>query len=321
MSDIIVIKPRPKSRSFTNINGTMDRLAEIKDPDTGERKLTTLGTYNSERFPGSIQIERAVVWSDSKKKWLVKGFTNNSEELNKIVKGCNFQYPDKHPKAGQFIESCDIYNSKDPFFCHDNLRINLSEGETILKLDNPLHKIAYLGFQENHKFQVSGEKINPAISGRTKYIITDRSIDMQIKKETRNKKQEAMAIYAELSKNEEKMISVALAMGLIKETNVAKSLVDDVLWEAIEDDKHIYFDKMTKLDYFLKIAKAPSEELNLRNLMEKAIQAGHIKLVRGSGYHVFGAFAGKTKTNLLEFLKDPKNTDIINRLQYAQEND
>ena len=318
MSNLVIIKPKPKSRSFTNVNGTMNRVVE--ELTDGNIKEKTLGTYNGEKFPGSKQIERAVIWSDSKKKWLIKGITSNGEELNDIVKKCNLQYPERHPQAGHYISTADLFNSKDPFFCHDDLRINLTEGETVLKLDTPLHYLAYLGFQENHKFQLSGDKINPAVSGRAKYIITDRNIDIQSKKETRNKKQDAIKLYDELCKNYEKLRSVAIGMGLIKDENTTQALIEEILWEAIEDDKHIYFDKMTKLEYFLKIAKAPSDELNLRNLMEKAINGGHIKLVRNSGYNIFGVFAGKTKTNLLEYMKNPQNSDILNRLQSAIEN-
>lgn len=65
MSNLVIIKPKPKSRSFTNINGTMSRVVE--QLEDGNLKEKTLGTYNGEKFPGSKQIERAVIWSDSKR--------------------------------------------------------------------------------------------------------------------------------------------------------------------------------------------------------------------------------------------------------------
>lgn len=48
MSNLVIIKPKPKSRSFTNINGTMSRVVE--QLEDGNLKEKTLGTYNGEKF-------------------------------------------------------------------------------------------------------------------------------------------------------------------------------------------------------------------------------------------------------------------------------
>lgn len=318
MSKIVTIKPSPLSQKFTSIIGSMEKINE-KTVD-GRTEYRSLGSYKQQRLPNSNQVERPVAFSSQKRKWMLKGFPENCDELNDLVKGCNLiNDMAKHPDNGRMITTCDIHNMNDPFFNNLLLKITFTEGEGVLKLDIPKHKIMYEGALANSRFQISGDKTNPALTGRAKYVIVDREIDSVVKKESRNNKKKAMALFDAMS--DQRKLIVAMAMGLIKDERTDSAIVEDVLWEAIEDDKTKYADSnTTKQDYFIKTAESDIDDLNIRKTIQKAITAGVLKRDKELGYTAFGGVVGKDKQQVTSFLLKPDNSDLLYRIEKALEN-
>lgn len=318
MSKIVTIKPSPLSQKFTSIIGQMEKVTE--KVVNGRTEYRSLGAYKQQRLPNSNQVERPVAYSSQKRKWMLKKYPDNSKELNTLVKRCNLlnDMP-KHPEYGMMITECDIYNINDPFFNNMLLKITFTEGEGVLKLDNPKDAIMYEGALANSRFQISGDKLNPALTGRAKYVIVDKDIDSVVKKESRNRKKQAIALFDAMT--DERKLTIAMAMGLIKDERTDSAIVEDVLWEAVEDDKTKYADtNTTKQEYFIKTAESDVEDLNIRKTIQKAITAGVLKRDKELGYTAFGGIVGKDKQQVIAYLLKPENTDTLFRIEKALEN-
>lgn len=313
---LIKIIPSPLSRRFDDINGQITEYIE-ETLDNGTKNVRSLGEYKRARFPLSTQGERPVAYSTSKKRYILKDYPNNSEELNELVKKCNLINDIKnHYDYNKPITSCDIFNSKDPFFNHKSLKINLDEGVGTLNTDYPLDYILYQGVLQNSRFQLGGEVSNPALNGRAKYIIVDNAIDKNAKKVAREARKNAEKLVENMS--DDKKRSVALAMGLIVQQDTDIDIITDLLEEAAVDTKKSVSLSMSKQQMLIKLAEASNDELEARNYISLGFKKGLIKKDREtSSYVLFGVQIGKDKQAVINYLISPTNSDTLHRLQKA----
>jgi len=313
---LIKIIPSPLSRRFDNIDGIISQYEE-NTLENGTKESKSIGEYKRHRFPLSTQGERPISYSTSKKKYILKDHPNNSEELNELVKKCNLINDIKgHYDYNRPIVGCDIYNTKDPFFNHKSLKINLDEGIGTLNTDYPLDYLIYQGVLQNNRFQVGGETSNPALNGRAKYIIVDASIDRDAKKQARNTRKTAEKLIEAMS--DDKKRSVALAMGLIVQEDTDVEIITELLEEAAVDSKASVSLTMSKQRLLIKLAEAPNEELAARNYVNNAFKKGLIKKDKEtSSYVLFGVQIGKDKQTVINYLINPVNSDTLHRLQKA----
>lgn len=321
MAELITVRPKQGSKRFRAINGLMTQYQKITENNQEEERAT--GEYKSERFPNSRQMFRPV-WSASRRMWMLKGFENmddkKHQELNKLVAACKLKYSDKHPNAKQYITTADVYDSADPFFNHHLLRVITYEGQASLDKSRPIDKILLAGLSADHTFQQGGEKINPVLSQRVKYVITDKNIDTQIKKETRTLTVQATKLYAGLT--DAKKMKIALALALISNENVDRGIIDEVLWDASQDNKSMMGGtRLTKQKAFIQMCEADTEELNIRHKIQRAKATGKLKKHKTQGYLLFGNPIATTDGKLYEYFSDPANQEIMIRLEQALEND
>lgn len=312
---LIKIIPSPLSKKFTNIEGAMLEYKEDEN-ELGQKSIRSIGEYKRERLPNSTQGERPISYSISKKAYKLKNYTTNSEELNALVKKCNLINDMKHHyDYNKPIVSCDIFNIKDPFFNHKSLRLLLDEGYGVLNTENPLEFLLYEGVLANNKYQVGGEISNAALNGRAKYIIVDSSIDKEAKKLARDTRKNAEKLIDNMS--DDKKRSIALAMGLIVDGDTDISLITDLLEEAALDNKKLAGAAMSRQAYLIKLAEAPSTELEARKYINKGFK-GYIKKDRESNsYVLFGIQIGKDKQSVINYLINPVNSETLYRLQKA----
>ncbi len=312
---LIKIIPSPLSRKFDGTVNGMVQIEEVKN-ENGVKEVRSMGSYNRERFPNSTQGERPIAYSVSKRKYLLKGYENNSEELNALVKKCNLINDLKdHYDYNKPIESCDIFNLKDPFFNHKKLKIVFDEGFGSLNTDNPLDYILYQGILINSRYQIGGENANPALNGRSKYIVVDSSIDKVAKKEARNTRKKAEKLVEAMA--DDKKRSVALAMGLIISGDTDIDTITELLEEAALDNKSVS-NSMSKQQYLIKLAEAPNEELEARNYVNKGFKTGLIKRDKETAmFTLFGNQIGKTKQSVINYLISPVNSETLFRLRKA----
>jgi len=314
---LIKIIPSPLSRKFNSIidNNVTEYIEE--ENNLGQKTVRSLGQYKRERFPNSHQGERPISYSNSKGRYNLKNYEANSDELNELVKKCHLinDMP-KHYDFNRPITTCDIRNINDPFFNHKSLKISLSEGYGSLDTENPLEYLLYMGMLANHRYQIGGENSNPALNARAKYIIVDSSIDRDTRKAVRDERKNAEALLDAMGNDRKK--SIALAMGLIVDEDTDSSLINDLLEEAVLDNKTMPGAGMSKQKYFIKLASLDSTELKDREYVNKAFKKGLIRRDRESNtYVLFGAQIGKDKQGVINYLINPTNSETLYKLQKA----
>lgn len=307
------IIPSPLSRKFTGIDGPMIEYLEEKT-NNGEKRLRSLGEYNRERLPGSTQGERTIIFSNNKKKYLIKGYETNSAELDELVAKCKlFNDMKKHPDFGKYITSCDIHNAQDPFFNNLKLRIKLDQGYGTFNTESPIEHLLYLGALLNSRFQIGGENLNPALNGRAKYIIVDAEIDKEVRKKSKDNKKKAEKIIENAS--DDKKRSMALVLGLTKSQDTDIDMITDLLEDVALDDKMNYDLGMSKQAFLIKIGESESEELESRKYVDLAFKRGLVKRDKDTSlYMLFGMQIGKEKQNVIDYLMNPINNEILHKL-------
>lgn len=306
-SELVTIRPRKDSKRFVARRGTMSQYASRID-ENGNVQDVNAGEYNRERFPRSKQMFRPY-WSYGKKRWLIEGFDRNSAELDDLVTQCKFKYPKTHPKRGEYIKTADLYDMADPFFTHKDFQLIANEGEIMLDKSSPQDLIMLKALMKHPEFAVGGENINPLLAANKRYIITDKNVDSKIKSEKRDNKVEAVKIYSKLS--DLKKLNIAIALGAISNPNTDRELIDEVLWEYVDSD--------TKRDDFMTVAGLSVDELHLRKLMYTAKSKGVIRKQRDRGFMLFGNPIAKTEKQLLDYLANPDNQEMVIRIEAALE--
>jgi hypothetical protein len=315
MSELVTIRPRKGSRKFTAIEGVMSQFSMIKSGDKEGFKET--GEYKRERFPSSRQISR-IKWSESKRMWRLKGYekvtSDLQTELDKLVKGCKVKYPEGHIRAGHYIETADVYDRRDPFFIHDEVKFIQKEGEAVLDKERPLDKILLMGLEASSEFSSGGESINPLMSTRVRYVIVDKNIDSKAKKDNRTQTTKAVKLYDALT--DAKKSKIALALQLISDTDVDRTMIDELMWAYLNDSTTKVSDNLTKQDFFIHICGTTNEELELRTLIAKGKKSGALKYQRNSGWMLFGNVVSRHEAGIYDYLSDPQNQEMIIRLEH-----
>lgn len=321
MAEIVTIRPKSGSKRFKAIKGQMSQFQKITE-ESGAERNELAGEYKSERFPNSRQMFRPM-WGSSKRRWLMSGFdkfdTKEQNELNELVAKCKLKYGAKDPRAMQYITEADIYDSNDPFFNHKSLRVITYEGQVSLDKSRPLDKIILMALQADSQFQQGGETVNPMLSQRVRYVITDRNIDVKIKRAHRTKIMKSTKLYDNLTDN--KKFKIAMSMGLISSEKTDRSIIDEVLWDACQDNKTKLSNKMSKQDLFISMCIATSEELNTRHMIQKAKASGNLKKNKQQGWLLFGEAISRTDAKLYEYFNNPDNQEILLRLENVLEDD
>lgn len=322
MAEIITIKPKKGTRSFSELGSQMIQFNKVEQ--NGELIDKATGEYKAEKFPNSRQMFRPS-WGEAKKRWKLKGFMDDitsekQEELNKLVKACKFRYPDEHPKARQVIEEADIFDSQDPFFNHRQLRLLKREGQATLNKSRPLDQILHLAMMVDPEYAQAGESDgNPLLSKRVKFIMTDKNIDASIKRDRREKEMKVVKLFENLS--DAKRLKVAMAMGFISSEKTDKDQVNDVLWEVAKDDKKLMTgSKLTRQDVFIKMCETTMDELDTRQLIQKAKAGGFLKRDKSQGWMLFGHPVGRNDAQLFAYFNDKENQKMMLRLEDAINN-
>lgn len=306
---IILIKPREGSKKFQTLDGMKTKANVTKEDGTiGEENL---GVYTKERFPKSRQFFRGAPWSSTKRKFLLKDFPENSEELDKLVKACRLKYPSNHINAGKYIESCDIKDPSDAFFNHFRYRVLGQEGSAVLRKDDALEYLIAQGLMMNPKFAYVVTENNKIHSTAVKYLLVDGSRNKSSRKATRDKDIEVTSMYSNL--NDKKKMAVALNLGLIKSEDTDRALVDDLLWDFAMSKDVSSNTGETKQDTFIRMCNLDIEKLNTQTIITRAKNAGYLKKTK-QGWLLFGNSVGKSDLDIAEYFNNGENALTVERL-------
>jgi hypothetical protein len=285
---VVLIKARPGSKRFTTMGGMTNKHSATREDGTTSE--TNLGEYLKERFPKSRQFFRGAPWSHGKKKYLLRDFPDNSPELNALVKGARLRH-EKGELKGKFIESCDIYDLRDPFLNHSGYKKIGEQGDGILDKSNDLDFLILQGLVMNPKFAYSSsEDLKGLYPMSVRYIIVDKGFEKGARKAEREKEMKVKGLYENL--NGKKRLAIAFNLGLVRSEDTDPDMVDDLLWEYANSKDIVSNSGESKQDLFLRMCSLDTEKLNMHTLIAKAKAEGYLKKTK-QGWLLFGNSVGK----------------------------
>jgi hypothetical protein len=313
MSSYVIVKPKPGSLKFQAIDGMT--AMHSYSTDEGATKMEMPERYNKERFPKSRQMFRPM-WSFTKKKWLLKDFDTNSPALDELVKSCRLKYREGDKRAGQMIESADIYDYADPFFTNKRLRVIAGEGETRLDKNHPLDKVILAGMLMDPKFKYvtegSHDLKNTPSGTKVKYLIVDRDYETKSKTASGAKERKVSTLFDSL--NDKKRMTIAMSLGLIVKEDTDREIIDNALWAYAKDQTKEKDSPLSKQDVFITYCDMDTKDLNTRFLIGRAKSKGLMKKTK-QGWLVMGHTAGKTDSEVERFFSNDDNQELIARLE------
>jgi len=307
MAKTVTIKPRKDSKKFYREAAQYQRVVGPDGMDTGE--VRNAGAFKGERIPNTKQFFRPY-FSKSMNKWVIGNLSE--DELQEIVKSLRFTHING-PDKGRYIERADIHNVSDPFFNHPRLMVVAKEGELRLDKDQPMDRLMIEALKTQHEFGEPGK--NSMLSSRVKYIISDRETDIKVKSVTRKQKQKAVEYFNNLT--HKKKLIIATAMNLNVSDDIDPEVLDDVLFEKVEDGTTKLDGNVTPQSLFISLCEAHTEDINLKYLIGKARKAGLLRKNRADGWLLFGNPIGRSDINVEEYFKDPVNSEMLDRVTEA----
>jgi hypothetical protein len=300
MSNKVLVKPKPNSKKFFE-EAKMYQGVMRQNPDgsRSEEEARELGAYRKEKFLGSRQITR-IPWSSSKGRYLTGDL--EGEELDKVVVKCKLRDSD-----GKLITAADRTVYDDPFFQHKHLKIHFEEGEQEIDLDHPVNYLLYQSMTERSTFKSSSNN-NPAMSARTKYILTD---EMQLNSNTTRQVDEWIEIGQLLGGLDSKMMKkVAIAMNLGVQSNSSAETVKNTLAKTLKEaEGFVSGTTETHKQLFSRLVKGSSEDLNLDYMITLAKRKGFLRRKKEQGWLFNGKPIATTDGALLSYFKDVANQD------------
>lgn len=274
---------------------------DIKSIDKNGSELIS-GTYKKNVSPGSII------------KWRLKfngaiGVNRfpldiSQDKLNELVRDIQF-----FDKNGVEIKTANLRNPADPFLTHDNLICTFEGGTRILDDEVPLDRFFLICFKADREFYFVDDDSDKSIgkSALTKYTVTKAGYENKETSKGIDEGLEAAAYLKDMSF--ERQVQILKAFG-VQMVNPDPIIVKNTLYSKISDKKDALSDGRRNIEKFLDLAKAPSSELNLRDLITDAFGKGIIIKKSGNKYYWGELFLGRNLDSVYSFLDDPENGDI-----------
>ena len=295
---------------FVKTSDAFPNKFDLYAEEDGMRKK--VGDYRNGMFPGSKIFYRPKY----KHSGASKGFLVNltERELNKIVKEIGLTREDGTP-----IEKADKRNIFDPFFNHPELRFEIEGGVANLNDEIPFDRFFLACFEADPRcvvYKTSEDLFNNVSYGQfTEIAVMRMTEDDPDERRKRSKKYRAMEIFINMP--HEKRIDMLYAMGvLFNADEVTQDQVKDLLFRKITDDayKTSPAHGMTNLDLFLALAEMRESEFYMNVLINKAIQRKIIKRSLKEGYKYKDILLGKTKKEIMAFLRDEENAELFKKI-------
>ncbi len=306
MASFVVVKPRSNSKKFQTTDG-MRSMVNVSRDAGNTYNDESAGTWDKERFPKSRQMFRPM-WSYTKRKWVLSGFDKNSPDLNELVAGCKLKYKPGHPLQGQFIKEADLTDFGDAFFNHKQLKVMAQEGDTLLDKERPFDQLILAGLLMNPEFQYQSAEDTGSqpMSNKIRYLIVDKGKELNSKKISREREQQAYDLYKGL--NDQKKLAIAVSLNLIRDENTDRGLIDDVLWDFAKSKDKAKDTYLSKQEIFIEMCNLKTDKLTTQYLIGKAKGAGFLKKTN-QGWMLFGQILGKTEKDVEKYFNDVDNAD------------
>ena len=335
LNDITIIKPAPNSsrlfrKSFADgskaiLNATVSYEAKGAD---GKSVLVDAREYNDERFNGTIQLLGGR-YNYSRNRWSIvdpadesktKLLDQSTDYINELVSKCNLRNTIKgHPNYGELITSTNLSDRNDPLFKHTEFRIPLEGGNVNLPTsdNNPKNILLALVFMGRKDVQIGIETKRGLTGTRVRYVVLDENITKEQKKARRDLEEKARAYYAKLKGNNEKLLKVAIALGIVTNLEMHPDAVDELVYSYMKDDvTKLKKTNTTKQANFVDLIEKGGDKIEGYYAFYMGKSKGVIRLQQGS-YHAFGKKLGITVSDCVQVMLSDTNGLMSSILEAA----
>jgi hypothetical protein len=305
----VVIRPK-------NLDNPLIKGAKKMHKTIGEGEVFNMeggravGEFKSQELPGSVKGYR-IKYSVGKRRYIMKdseGKELNDDEIQKLVKEAYFTY-EEGPQIGLPILSADPRNPLDPFFNHSRLGIFLTEGSGVFNPElNASENLVLKGLHATNEFSYTGNSNSASV----KFVISDKNQDDNKAAAKVTDKVKAITMFAALTDAKKRSIGKIMNVGINDTTD--RAIVESSMFNAINSDK-INSEGVPYTQLFIALCEAPSEEINLRELINSA--KGEIIKKTKTGYTFRGNRIANTDSGLYDFFKKPDNHELLLSLEEA----
>lgn len=291
-----------KKNTFIN-NDNQAKVVEYDEE--GKRVMGAQRDFRKTSAPNAIQWRRPP-FDTTRRKWMVD---ITQEELDKLVQSSGLTY-EKGVNKGQLIKTANLRNPSDAFFNHSELQTVFESGSSVLDDDNPIDAIIKKWMNSDYRFANRGNrKEGDPMSGLVTYEITDAETESKALEDKYEKPMEAQSLLHSMGFEKKKLVAQAMAIPMIKPEPgpLTQALYIRITEQADVRNKEYM---ASNIDTFMKLAKMPTEELNLRAIVGSSIGKALTKRLNGAIY-LRGQFIGNNLDQACENLMsdDPEFAD------------
>ncbi len=252
-------------------------------------------------------------------------FYGDVEDLKRIAKKLSLS--DDKTKQVITVDEDDLVNKYSKFWAHPILwkSLFIEDNARYLEADTPLNELF------NRVLRGREDVSQPGRTDQSTFE-TDRSnlelISPQIEKDKRKANTgeitEAMKLYIDLLKDEDRLKLVALILDPMDYEEASKdvtSLASLLQTDFVNNDERVGKYNTTARKYFITIASLSNEDLSTYSIAIRAKKSGVVRQNTTDGYTFKGEKLNngliKSDSALCEFLKDPNNTNIFLAIEEA----
>lgn len=287
--------------------GLVERgLAKVyrDNPEGGREEVSD---YHSTMLPGGGRSHR-VFWDEKNR---VYPIDLSKDQLNRIAK--EMRLLDKTTK--KLIESADARNEYDPFFCHENLFLEVPNEGISMDSDNAEGEYWLAAIKSEPKlFNLNNNTDNPLVKKVQEFkVITAGHSDVEIKASLKEGRR-ATEIYHANKDDYAWLKDIARGLDIILGDNPDIELLRDQIFLKITTEKDFKTrDGVRFIDKFLALTDMSQNERATRAKVTEAIGL-HIIVREGRKYSFEDEVIGSTPEKVYEFLSREENADIKGKI-------
>ena len=330
---VTTIKPAPgSSRLFRTdkgspIQGATEQFWGKNEFD--QDVLLNEVPYNRERFDGTRQLI-GPEFDNDQGKWMMidpndpfrkKLLKENSDIINAFVVEARLinDMPD-HPDFNKRITKIDIFDRKDPFFMHKDVRLNLEGGEAQLRSStkDALNVLILLAVLARPIFALGGTTRKFAVGSKVKFIVVDNKIDKRIKKQERLNEDKSRGYYASLDKDQKLELAIALNTGV--KPGMDPDIIDDIIYGFATDNitKYSGNTMLTKMEAFVDMIERGKDYIKASYAIHLGMKYGIVRQ-QNKQFTAFSRRLGASTNEAIKLLLAPDNTLLSEILDACEE--
>lgn len=268
-------------------------------PDGGREEV---GDWNQGMLPGASKTHR--VFFDPEKRFYPIDLPKT--ELDEIAK--ELRYTDA--KTGKLIEAADPRNELDPFFCLNELELEVPNSGVTMDDTTALGKFWLAAARSEPKlFNINNGTDNPAIKRVQEFKIMTAGYSQSEKTEKLQEGKRAGDIFYAKKHDYQWLVNTCRGMGISVASDAKVDALEDAIWLKITDEKDFKINGVRAIERFLELNDMKQDDFETKARINLAID---LKIIAKEGrrYSFDEQLLGGSPDEVFAMLARPENADV-----------